>query len=473
MASRETTHINLTTVNRAAKMARDGKTHEISDSAVKRLSIRIRSGSAKWILRLRIGDTQTTRMIASLDQIRDPEQVRALAIRGRELGKKGEDPAPLFEGARLKGTADVDAAKTEAAKRSGSVWTWDQLVKLYLDYIKEQCEKETHRSYKSAIKHEEAEAVLSGKALTEITDDDVYGIRQALVDRKAFRQASSTVQQIKQALTWACRQKGSGIKLNPAREVGRKEEKQKVRRVDAVEAMKNGQPIPSAQNKKRIRYMSEEELGAYFWELDTLPRRDIACVLKLQMLTVSRRITATAIPKDAFKEDPKWGMVWDIAPEFMKNKRRHVLPLTETAQKVVRLALEMSRPDNPWLFPQVKPYRKGDPTDGYIELRTVNKHLSNLQAEGRRLHSDRPFGTHIVRHTFSTHMTAKHLLDIPKEIRAIILAHSDESSNPTTEDIFYNGYEYMKEKHQALTAWESIILELMEKHAPNATAAAD
>src|SRR5690606_24285615 len=147
----EKTHITLTTVNRALRAASEGKAFEIRDAQVSRLSIRVRARKATWTLRLRIGERQTTRVIADLNQIRDPERIRSLAIRGKELGAKGEDPAPLFEAARLEGSGELRAAEAERAKRAGETWTWEELRDAYLDDIRKRRSPDTYRSYKSAL----------------------------------------------------------------------------------------------------------------------------------------------------------------------------------------------------------------------------------------------------------------------------------------------------------------------------------
>lgn len=92
----EKTYITSNTVSRALRAAADGKEFEIRDAQVARLSIRVRGRKATWTLRLKIGGQQTIRVIADLNQIRDPDRIRALTIRGKELGAQGEDPAATF-----------------------------------------------------------------------------------------------------------------------------------------------------------------------------------------------------------------------------------------------------------------------------------------------------------------------------------------------------------------------------------------
>lgn len=281
MARCEKTYITSNTVSRALRAAADGKEFEIRDAQVARLSIRARGRKATWTLRLKIGGQQTIRVIADLNQIRDPDRIRALAIRGKELGVQGEDPAQLFEAARLEGSGELRAAEAERGKRTGEVWTWEELRNAYLEDIQKRRSPDTYRSYKSALNLPDLHP-LYGKPITLIEPDDLRAVRDAIAARGKERQARSTLQQLKQMFGWAVEQRNSGLKTNPARDVkstptGRTPTKQ-----DALRELAglNGR-----------RYLSEEELGTILWEFETLPRREFALALTLQLFTAQRRAT--------------------------------------------------------------------------------------------------------------------------------------------------------------------------------------
>lgn len=453
MARCEKTYITSNTVSRALRAAADGKEFEIRDAQVARLSIRARGRKATWTLRLKIGGQQTIRVIADLNQIRDPDRIRALAIRGKELGVQGEDPAQLFEAARLEGSGELRAAEAERGKRTGEVWTWEELRNAYLEDIQKRRSPDTYRSYKSALNLPDLNP-LYGKPITLIEPDDLRAVRDAIAARGKERQARSTLQQLKQMFGWAVEQRNSGLKTNPARDVkstptGRTPTKQ-----DALRELAglNGR-----------RYLSEEELGTILWEFETLPRREFALALTLQLFTAQRRATIVTALKDAFIEDKHWGLVWTIHPGLMKSKRPHILPLPETAARAVRLAMELSRSDSPWLFPQTRLRQAGDAGDAHIADRTLNAQLAHLQAEGRKLHSNRPFSTHVFRASFSTHLSR---LGYPAEKRRLILDHSEGRAS-TVEELHYNADLRMQDKAEILQAWEKFILELTDKYAPD------
>lgn len=176
--------------------------------------------------------------------------------------------------------------------------------------------------------------------------------------------------------------------------------------------------------------------------------------------------------KEAFVEDDKWGMVWIVHPALMKAKGRngfsqawrrpHALPLPPMAQTVVRRALELSRSDSIWLFPQTKRRYATDALDKHVHVRTLNSQLEYLQEPGKPLHSDRPFASHTVRKSFSTHLSQKRGKECPHEIRRLVLDHS-EGRAETVEDLHYDVDPSMPEKFKALMAWQEIIEECMAK----------
>ena len=95
--------------------------------------------------------------------------------------------------------------------------------------------------------------------------------------------------------------------------------------------------------------------------------------LQLAFRTVQRRLTAVSALKTSFRPHDTYGMVWWIHPGILKVGRNragevrrhpHVIPLPPSAQQIVRTALALTRPDNPYLFPQLRLRHAGDAGDG-------------------------------------------------------------------------------------------------------------
>lgn len=125
-----------------------------------------------------------------------------------------------------------------------------------------------------------------------------------------------------------------------------------------------------------------------------------------------------------------------ITPDLSKNKRAHIIPLTNTALEIfIRQKAESRNSD--FIFP----HRFGDD-----HLRTDS--LSQTISRYRKTAEIRPFTPRDIRRTCKTLMGE---LGVSKEIRDRIQNHAlnDVSSK------HYDRYDYLPEKRRALEAWEN------------------
>ena len=173
---RETVKITQTTLARIARMVQTGhaRDHEIADTVVPGLLIRVRKRRANWALRCRVKGEQFYFTIGSIVALGDPDTVRAAAERAKRLLREGGDPAPLFES--LMHTPTVAAAEARAAHRAGKVWDWDQARAKFLEACLADNRPDTTRTYRSASGLVDL-AGLKRKIITEITSDDIRRIR--------------------------------------------------------------------------------------------------------------------------------------------------------------------------------------------------------------------------------------------------------------------------------------------------------
>jgi integrase len=166
--------------------------------------------------------------------------------------------------------------------------------------------------------------------------------------------------------------------------------------------------------------------------------------------------------KASFRPHPIYGMVWWIHPGVLKvgrtrkgqiRRHPHVIPLPPGAQEIVRTALALSRPDNPFLFPQLRLRRSGDLGNGHLSERLLNAALAGLQKLGRPLHVSQQFNPHSFRAWFTTHMGR---LGYSKSEIKTILDHSEGRQNDTT-DKHYDLEQSLSQKYAILCAWEKLI----------------
>ena len=117
------------------------------------------------------------------------------------------------------------------------------------------------------------------------------------------------------------------------------------------------------------------------------------------------------------------------------------------------LVLALTRPDNPYLFPQLRLRRAGDVGDGHLSERLLNSALADLQKPGRALHAVQQFNTHSFRGWFTTHMAR---LGFKKSDTKLILDHRENRQHDTT-DKHYDWEQSLPEKFAILSAWENLI----------------
>jgi integrase len=127
--------------------------------------------------------------------------------------------------------------------------------------------------------------------------------------------------------------------------------------------------------------------------------------------------------------------------------------LPQQTQEIVRTALALSVPDNPYLFPQLRLRRAEDAGNGHLSERLLNRALAELQTTGRSLHSAQNFSTHAFRSTFTTHMGKEGFTTAEKKL---VLDHVEGRKNDVTER-HYDLEQSLSVKFAMLSRWETII----------------
>lgn len=468
---RERVKITATTINAALKAAAANAasvqptTFEIGDLLTPGLCIRVGKTAASWAVRCRVKDgiraakdiPQDTITIGPVSALRDIDYIRKIAEKGKARAALGEHPKAFFTAAIA---ADaVGQAEAIDRRTQGEEWSWDELVDRYLKSIKNDRRLNTHRSYKSALRHRSTHG-LRGKLLSQITPDDIRGVRENLAELGKLGQFKSTMQQVKYALHWATDQKGSGLTYSPADMVKTTPRQKSVGLDEAISDMsKDAAP----NNRKSNRVLEERELGLLLWEADRVLRPEHRLALVIELYTAQRRYTVASALKAGFVQDREYGMIWSLHPGQLKTKREHAIPLCETVQDAVKGALLFAKPDLPWLFPQMRKAKKGDRGNGHMSEKSANKALDLLQAPGMPLHSDRPFSPHSLRHTFVTLASKK--LKFPEAQRKLV-THDSEGRESVHEKV-YNADEKLPAKKEILEAWANYLDSLRTKYDPS------
>jgi integrase len=447
--------ITQTNVHRALRlMSADAVLDmEMADASVPGLLIRIRKQSAKWALRCRIRGQQVYRTIGPVLLLQDPDVVRQAAERGKALLREGGDPTSLFES--LLQTTTVADASARAAHLEGVVWDWEQAREQFLEACRAHNRPDTRRTYKSALSLGDL-SPLTGKVITRIEPDDIRRVRDAIRRRGKIAQSKLTMRALKAMFGWLMEQPESGLKFNPAREVATSVKESPAMPADAIAA------ASMASDAEAERELSDEELAILEQELESVTPPSARLALRLALRTVQRRMTVVSALKATFRPHPKYGMVWWIHPGVLKvgrtrdnevRRHPHVLPLPPGAQDFVKAALTLTHPDNPYLFPQLRLRRAGDPGGGHLSERLLNTAVAELQAPGRPLHSAQPFSTHAFRSSFTTHISRA---GFTKAQRKLVLDHAEGRTNDVT-DKHYDLEQDLPTKFEMLCQWATII----------------
>jgi integrase len=453
--SRETTKITGTTVSRALRMAEAEHVvdSEIGDEVVPGLFIRIRKRSAKWALRCRVDGQKHYFTIGPVLVLSDPDLVRPAAERAKGILREGGDPTPLF-GSLLQ-TPSLAAAEARTAHLAGQVWNWERAREAFLAACRVANRPDTVRTYRSASGLVDL-ARLRGKIITQITPDDIRRIRDSIHARGKIAQSQATMRTLKAMFGWLVEQPDSGLKINPIRDVATTVKNRPAMLADAIAA------AAAFDNAEAEEAISPQDLRILVAALETVSQPSARLALKLALHTGQRRLTVVSALKASLRRHPLFGLVWWIHPGILKvgrnrngqiRRRPHVIPLPPTVQEIVRTALSLTRPDNPYLFPQLRLRRAGDAGDGHLSERLLNSALADLQEPGGPMNAVQQFSPHAFRAWFRTHVVR---MGYSKSKAKLILDHSEGRTQDVT-DTHYDWEQSLPEKFAILSAWESLI----------------
>lgn len=336
---------------------------------------------------------------------------RTFFVRYRAAGKNrrttlGTYPAISLAEAREKARAiqsdvarKLDPAEAADARRDAS--SFGDLAALYL-------ERHARRHKRS---WPEDERILNKELLprwrdlkaVEVRRKDVLSILDAIVDRGAPILANRVLALIRKIFNW-----GIGrdlVEHNPCLAVSR--------------------PSPE---RRRDRVLSELEIAALWqaWEQENVAVR---AAFQLLLLTAQRRSEVVQMRRADVHGD-----VWILAPEATKAKRGHTVPLSRSAQQILRSLVLLD--EDPWMIPSPR-------------VAKAPLHADSLAHAARRV--GRATGIewriHDLRRTAASHMSA---LGVSRVVVSHILNHADWSVTA-----IYDRHSYLPEMREALELWGS------------------
>jgi integrase len=384
----------------------DNKEKWIWDTEVKGFGLRVRSNGRKvYVVEYRPGDGGRTApkrryTIGTHGSPWTANAARAEAQRILGLVRAGHDPMEERKKSRQKNNQTVAALITEFIEKYA---------------------KEKQRSWKETERVLEKDVIpaIGSKDISNVTRQDIV----QLLDRVAKRgpvMANRTLAYFRRFFNW-CVERGH-VAQNPC------------------SGLK-----PPGQTSSRDRVLTDGEL-VEVWHAAASQGYPFGDIVRLLILTAQRKNEVAGMRWEELDLERK---TWTIPAERAKNKRRHEVPLTDTALKIVHGITKLN--DCPFVFSKTGK----TPVSGFSKAkRSIDaKVLAARQAsdENATLLPDWTF--HDLRRTATTGMAR---LDIAPHVADAILNHKDGTISGVAA--IYNQYDYLKDSQLALKKWEKHVL---------------
>lgn len=426
---------------------------KLRDSDCPGLAIFSGPAGASWYLATRDRNLQ----IASFENFsyEDLPKLRTFVEHVRSEIKKGNDPSILIK-AFGSGKSHADAGSLHDVAHNGGL-IWEAARDMYLDFVLQHKNKNTFRSYKSALGTGALSAdfsVISGMPLTSITSSDLIEVRDTIVERglsgrgkgACIAQANASVAAMKSAFKYFLNhRKVFKILTNPASDLAD---------TDARD--------PYGFKLKGNRPLRQIEIGAYIHALDGLSNSDVRSALKLQLFTGQRRYDPTTATVEAFAENDGYGLTWTF--EDKKHAWR-VLPLTEITEPLVREAIKIAKAKgSDYLFPKQRVKKTGDSMEGHVNERTVSKAVETMNLEGGVFFVvEFAVATHEIRRGFISQMRGRmsEFLIGNRQLEEDdieIITHKNEGRDRCSS-MRYDKTPYLDAKLSILRAWEQYCMD--------------
>lgn len=193
---------------------------------------------------------------------------------------------------------------------------------------------------------------------------------------------------------------------------------------------------PPSPEGTKDRYLTLDEIKAVWLGVETAPvTKQTRQALRLLMLTLQRSSEILGMNKSEINLRDR---TWIIPAERAKNKRKHLVPLSDAAMEIVKARLKTAAEDG-YLFP-------GEGRGAHMRNAAISRAVArNIEHFGIP-----KFTPHDLRRTGSTQLAA---FKVPRFDRDRVLNHTDR-----TIGAVYDVYEYEEEKRAALNLWSNIVL---------------
>jgi integrase len=395
------------------------------DDEIPGLGLRLRTGGSRnWVFQYALGDKQRRLSLGAATE----ESFKTVKQRDKdhEVVKLGirEQAAQLH--ARVKLGQDPAGDKTESRKRASD--TFEAIARKYLAAKKERTRSGTYQeTERHILKHSKT---LNGLQVAKISRRDISTLIGAIKDNSGPVAANRVRSTLSDFFSWAMSEGIEGLEHNPVLNTNKSEE------------------------KPRDRVLKDHELRTIWKHVGD---DHYGSILKLLMLTGQRadeiasvqvsEITEIRVPEkrltDAIRLPAFDAKVIDLPKDRTKNKRPHVIPLSNTAAAI--LAKQPQRADNDG---DLRDFVFGIGQKGFSGWSRCKERLDErIEKElGKPLEHWTP---HDLRRTMSTLMNDR--LGVLPHVVEAILNHVSGSKAGVAG--VYNKALYLRERVEALNLW--------------------
>lgn len=465
-----------------AKDAAEARTYESGDPLVfadvveKGLQLRVRAGTASWILKF----NGSSKSLGKLGEVRTAKAARERAQHVRALMRRGEDANEYLKSLAVSKDHGKAAADAESRKaRADGAWTWKQLADAYLaEYLTQPKTKkrgvippsdDSVRDFKYFTGSVHFEKHLNDKLVRDVTRADIETVRDLARASNGPNAGRKAVQWISSAFTWGQKNEYGKTGLGDVpwwRLVSPKHVPQARNRYLTLEQIarvlyiaERYRDIPGRVQHKET---NEATVAALWW-----------IVLTAQRTGASMILTSSRVVPD--KDMPGW-QIAAFPAENMKSRRYHALPLPPRVGLLLERAKFSIDRETQWVFPSKKLRRNKselvedlhihDQTVGGLIKRLRGKDWVGIKRKAPDLLEGIPhFSPHDLRKSLATILTD---LKVRGDAASAVLDHS--SGTPGEQEfqeaditrMAYNHSQRIELKRDAMTAWTEAVFEAVE-----------
>ncbi|EEE44910.1 tyrosine-type recombinase/integrase [Roseibium alexandrii] len=210
--------------------------------------------------------------------------------------------------------------------------------------------------------------------------------------------------------------------------------------------------VEATDYDSRERVLTDAELKAIWKALENpyaiASNPQAAIAVRICAATAQRR---AEVAKAELSELDFDNAIWTMPGSRRKNGRTHIVPLSDLAVQLLRAAIALH--EDGYKGAAVFPPLRGEGAAMAVE------NLTRCFAAAAEAAGVKDTRLHDLRRTAATNMTGERLT-IARSTVSLCLGH-DDGANAAAATRVYDRYGYLPEKRRALTAWASLLLEIV------------